>query len=292
MSYSDPTPAPPPSSPPRFRGRAAVVTGGARGIGRAITLALAREGCDLVVGDILQDLPAGTPYPHATHEELDQTVKAAVACGVRCVGRKMDVRSPSDGAALIETAQTNFGRLDFLIANAGVTLEGRLADLSPEDFDAVVRTNLHGAFHVMAPALRLMTQAGRGRVVAIGSGASKHAEVEAGPYVASKFGLVGLCKTAALEMAKNGVTVNLVLPGPTDTPMMASHERFRQAVPDKDHPTREDYLEARKNATPMGLAWVKPEDVAATVLFLLSEEARFLSGETISVDAADCANWT
>ncbi|MNF16899.1 (-)-trans-carveol dehydrogenase [compost metagenome] len=73
---------------------------------------------------------------------------------------------------------------------------------------------------------------------------------------------------------------------------MASHERFRQAVPDKDHPTREDYLEARKNATPMGLAWVKPEDVAATVLFLLSDEARFLSGETISVDAADCANWT
>lgn len=292
MNAHDPTPAPPPSGPPRFHGRAAVVTGGARGIGRAIAIALAREGCDLLIGDILEDLSEGAPYPKATQDDLDQTVAAAQACGVRCRGLRMDVREPQEGAALIQAAQADYGRLDFLVADAAVTLEGRLTDLPPEQFDAVVRTNLHGVFHVMAPGLRLMTQAGRGRVVAIGSGASKHAEAEAGPYVASKFGLVGLCKTAALEVAKSGVTVNVVLPGPTDTPMMSSLRRFREAVPDKPAPTREDYLEARKDATPMGLAWIKPEDVAAVVLFLLSDEARFISGETISVDAADCAHWT
>ena len=204
----------------------------------------------------------------------------------------MDVREASEGEALIEAARASFGRLDFLIANAAVTLEGRLTDLAPDQFDVVVRTNLHGVFNVMAPALRLMTEAGCGRVVAIGSGAGKHAEAEAGAYVASKFGLIGLCKTAALEVAEHGVTVNAVLPGPTDTPMMSSPQRFRQAVPDMPDPTRDDYLEARKDATPMGVAWIKPEDVAAVVLFLLSDEARFVSGETISVDAADCANWT
>lgn len=292
MNPHDPTPAPPPGAPPRFQGRVAVVTGGARGIGRAIALALAREGCDLVIGDVLEGLPDGTPYPKATQADLDQTVAAAGASGVRCIGLRMDVREASEGEALIEAARASFGRLDFLIANAAVTLEGRLTDLAPDQFDAVVRTNLHGVFNVMAPALRLMTEAGRGRVVAIDSGAGKHAEAEAGAYVASKFGLIGLCKTAALEVAEHGVTVNAVLPGPTDTPMMSSPQRFRQAVPDKPDPTRDDYLEARKDATPMGLAWIKPEDVAAVVLFLLSDEARFVSGETISVDAADCANWT
>lgn len=292
MNPHDPMPAPPPGAPPRFGGQAAVITGAARGIGRAIALALAREGCDLVIGDVLEGLPDGTPYPKATQADLDQTIAAAVASGVRCIGLRMDVREANEGEALIEKARASFGRLDFLIADAAVTLEGRMTDLSPAQFDAVVRTNLHGVFHVVAPALRLMTEAGRGRIVAIGSGAGKHAEAGAGPYVASKFGLIGLCKTAALEVAKQGVTVNVVLPGPTDTPMMSSPQRFRQAAPDKPEPTRDDYLEARKDATPMGLAWIKPEDVAAVVLFLLSEEARFISGETISIDAADCANWT
>lgn len=292
MSPHDPSPAPRPGTPPRFTGRAAVVTGGARGIGRAIALALAREGCDLVIGDVLDELPDGTPYPKATRQDLDQTVEMARACGVQCVGVQMDVCDPQEAEALVHQARDDYGRLDFLVANAGVTLEGPLTELSPEAFDAVICTNLHGAFHVMAPALRLMTEAGRGRVVAIGSGDSKHGEAEAAPYVASKFGLVGLCKAAALEVAKSGVTVNVVLPGPTDTPMMSSPQRFAEAVPDKAEPTREDYLEAQKDATPMGLAWVKPEDVAALTLFLLSDEARFISGETIGVDAADSANWS
>ncbi len=291
-SSPDPSPAPLPSIPPRFKGRTAVVTGAARGIGRAIAVRLAQEGCDLVLGDVLEDLPDGTPYPKSTATDLEATAEAVRAEGVRCVALKIDVRRAEDGAALIRRAEDNFGRLDFLVADAGVTLEAPLAEMAPEAFDAVVRTNLYGVFHVLSPALRIMTAAGRGRIVAIGSGASKHAEKEAGPYVASKFGVVGLCKTAALEAAKSGVTVNVVLPGPTDTPMMSSEVRRKQAVPHKADPTRDDYLEAKKDATPMGLAWVKPEDVANAVAFLLSDEARFISGETLSVDAADCANWS
>jgi NAD(P)-dependent dehydrogenase (short-subunit alcohol dehydrogenase family) len=288
----DPTPAPPPSAPPRFKGRVALVTGAARGIGRAHAVALAREGCDLVLGDILEDLPDGTPYAKATQADMDATVEAVKGHGVRCLATKVDVADPDQAKSLVDQALGALGGLDFLVANAGITLEGPLMSLAPKTFDTVIRTNLHGVFHVMSPALRVMNAQKRGRIVVIGSGASKHAEKEAGAYVASKFALVGLVKTAALEAAGSGVTVNLVLPGPTDTEMMHSEQRLKEAVPDKPNPTREDYLQAKKDATPMGYAWVKPEDVAAATLFLLSDEARFISGDMLSVDAADCANWS
>lgn len=239
---ADPSPAPRPSGPPRFQGRSAVITGAARDMGRAHAIGLAREGCDLVVCDICEGLPDGTPYPKSTEAELEETVRLCEAEGVRCLARKMDVADPVKAVEPIGLAMEEFGRLDFLIANAALTIEAAICDTPP--------------------------------------------------YVSSKWGLVGLAKTAALEVAKKGITVNVILPGPVETPMMSSEERFRQFVPGKENPGRDDYLEARKDATPMGYAWVKAEDVTATVLFLLSDEARFISGGTLSVDAADSANWT
>jgi len=261
-------------------------------MGRAHAIALAREGCDLAICDILDDLPDGTPYPKATQEDMDVTVRAVEAEGRRCLAEKMDVRDATKGKSLIERTVTELGRLDFLITNAAVTVEAPIVDTDPAVFDTVVRTNLHGVFHVLAPALRVLTDQKRGRVVVIGSGSGRHAEKNAAPYVASKWALIGLAKTAALEAAESGVTVNVILPGPVDTPMMDNPIRYKQAVPGQSNPTRDDYLEAKKTATPMGYAWVKPEDVTAAVLFLLSDEARFISGDTLSIDAADCAHWT
>lgn len=261
-------------------------------MGRAHAVALAREGCDLVLCDILEDLPDGTPYPKATQADLNETRRLIEDQGRRCLAVKADVRDPAQAATLVERAVNEFGRLDYLIANAAMTIESPIADMPAEVFDTVIRTNLHGVFNVLSPSLRVMSGQKRGRVVLIGSGAGKHAEKNAGAYVASKFGLIGLGKTAALEVARSGVTVNIILPGPVETPMMDNPTRYKQMVPDKENPTREDYLEARKDATPMGHAWVKPEDVTAAVLFLLSEEARFISGETLSVDAGDSANWS
>jgi NAD(P)-dependent dehydrogenase (short-subunit alcohol dehydrogenase family) len=288
----DPAPAPAPSSPPRFQRRVAVITGAARGIGRAHALGLAREGCDLVLCDVLEDLPDGTPYPKATRADLDETVRRVESEGRRCIAVKADVRDPAQAAGLIDRALNELGRLDFLVANAAMTVEQPITEMVPETFDTVIRTNLHGVFHVLAPALKVMVAQKRGRVVVIGSGSGRHAERNAAPYVASKWGLIGLAKTAALEAAPSGVTVNVILPGPTDTLMMDNPVRYKQSVPDKPEPTRDDYLQAKKSATPMGYAWVTPEDVTAAVLFLLSDEARFISGDTLSIDAADCANWT
>jgi NAD(P)-dependent dehydrogenase (short-subunit alcohol dehydrogenase family) len=287
----EPTPAPPPSTPPRFSGRAAVVTGAARGIGRAVATALAREGCDLVICDILEDLPDGAPYPKSTQADMDETASAVRGHGSRCVAIKADVSDSAAAAAVIEKATSEFGRFDYLVSCAAVTLEGEIKDLSPETFQTVIRHNLFGTFNVVAPALKVMTSARCGRIVTIASGAARHAEAEAAPYVASKWGVIGLSKTAALEAAKAGVTVNVILPGPVDTPMMTSETRVRETVTDKPDPTRADLAQARKESTPMGYAWVEPEDIAHAVMFLLTDEARFVSGATLSVDAADSANW-
>jgi NAD(P)-dependent dehydrogenase (short-subunit alcohol dehydrogenase family) len=292
MHPADPAPAPPISTPPRFKGRVAVVTGGARGMGSAHAVGLAREGCDVVIGDILEGLPNGTPYPKATPSDLAETIRQVEVQGRRCIATPMDVGDPAQAQALIDQAVQAFGRLDFLVSNAALTLEAPIVDTPPEHFATVIRANLTGTFNILAPALRVMTRARRGRIVVVGSGASRHAEPNAAPYVASKFGLLGLMKTAALEAAPHGVTVNAVLPGPTDTAMMDNPIRYRQAAPDRNEPTRDDYLEAKKTATPMGLAWVTPEDITAAVLFLLSDEARFISGDSLSIDAADCAHWT
>jgi NAD(P)-dependent dehydrogenase (short-subunit alcohol dehydrogenase family) len=288
----DPPPAPQPSSPPRFHGRVAIVTGAARGMGRAFAIALAREGCDLILCDVLEGMPDGTPYAKPTQEDLDKTVSGVEEHGRRCIALKADMRDPAQAASLVERAVKDLGRLDFLVSNHAVTIEKPIVEMSSEVFDAVLRSNLNGVFHILSPALKVLTEQKRGRVVIIGSGSGRHAEENSAAYVASKWGLIGLAKTAALEAAKSGVTVNVVLPGPTDTMMMDNPIRWKQAVPDKPNPTRDDYLEAKKDATPMGLAWVTPEDVAAAVLFLLSDEARFISGDTLSIDAADCANWT
>ena len=288
----DPPPPPPPSWPPRYTGRVAVVTGAARGMGRAFALALAREGCDLVLGDALESVPDGTPYPKATQSEFDETIRGVEAQGRRCVARKADMRDPAQAAGLIDAAVTELGRLDFLVSNHAITIERPIVEMSPEIFSTVVDNNLDASFNVLSPALKVLTGQKRGRVVIIASGSGRHAEMNSAAYVASKWGLIGLGKTAALEAAKSGVTVNVVLPGPTDTAMMDNPIRWKEAAPDKLNPTRDDYLEAKKGATPMGVALVKPEDVAAAVVFLLSDEARFISGDTLSIDAADCANWT
>lgn len=292
LHSADPPPAPAPSWMPDFHGRVGLITGAGRGIGRSFAVALARTGCDLVLCDICEGLPDGTPYPKTTRTEFLETQRLAEGHGVRVLGEVADAADPAVARRLVALAQERFGRLDFLVANAALTIEGPITELAPETFEAVVRNNLLGVFNILSPALRTMQQAGRGRVVIVASGDARHAEAGASPYVSSKWGLIGLAKTAALEVARAGVTVNVIVPGPVDTPMMSSQERFRQVAPDKEQPTRDDYLERRKDATPMGYAWVKPEDIAAAALFLLSDEARFVSGGTLSIDAADSANWT
>lgn len=239
-------------------GRRAFVTGAGSGIGRAIALALAREGAALtLVGRTLE------PLQTAAEEIQALGATAAVATG--------DVRNKADVDRLIAEAVARFGGLDMLVNAAGITNPGWAADMTEESFDRVVSINLKGTFLCCQAAGRHMIEAGRGAIVNLGSISSFGGQSGRVNYAASKAGVLGLTRTLAIEWGRFGVRVNAVAPALIETPMIA-----RNAPP--------AFLEnVVKDRTPLGRLG-KPEEVAAVALFLLSDAASYVTGTTVLVD--------
>ena len=237
--------------------RAALVTGGAKGIGRAICLALAASGMNVAINY------AGSA------SAAEQTAAACRAQGVQAVTLQADVRRPEACQKLVEDTAAAFGRLDVLVNNAGVTADKLLMRMTEEDFDNVVAANLKGAFFCTKAASRLMMRQRYGRIISISSVVGLHGNAGQANYAASKAGLVGLMKSAAKEYASRGVTANAVAPGFIATDMTA-------AMPE---PART----AAAAALPAGRIG-RPEDVAAAVAFLAGENAGYITGQVLCVD--------
>lgn len=275
----------------RFQGRVAVITGGARGQGRSHAVALAREGANIVACDILEQIPT-VAYPLATQADMDETARLVTAAGGKFVGLKADVRDAAAANTVIERATSEFGKVDFLLANAGIYTTGPMATMSDAMFDDVIRTNLYGVFNIMRAALPSMTGNGFGRIIATSSMAGRMGYANTGHYCASKWGVIGLAKAVALEVAKQGITVNSVCPSGVNTPLMNNAVNWREALADDPAPTREKYeAKMRANAySPMGVPWVEPEEVTALMLFLLSDDARHITGTAIDVAAGGSAS--
>ena len=238
-------------------GKCAVVTGGGRGIGRAVCLALAAQGADVVVNY------AGSA------EAAGETAKACRALGVRAIAVQADVADEAQAAALVETAVREMGGVDILVNNAGITRDGLLLRMSEDDFTRVLDTNLKGAFHCMKAACRGMMRRRAGRIVNISSVVGVRGNAGQANYAASKAGLIGLSKSAAKELASRGVTVNCIAPGFIDTAMTAA---LPEAVKEK--------LLAE---IPMG-RFGAAEDVAAAAAFLASDAAAYITGQVLCVD--------
>ena len=238
-------------------GKCAVVTGGGRGIGRAVCLALAAQGADVVVNY------AGSA------EAAGETAKACRALGVRAIAVQADVADEAQAAALVETAVRELGGVDILVNNAGITRDGLLLRMSEEDFTRVLDTNLKGAFHCMKAACRGMMRRRAGRIVNISSVVGVRGNAGQANYAASKAGLIGLSKSAAKELASRGITVNCIAPGFIDTAMTAA---LPEAVKEK--------LLAE---IPMG-RFGAAEDVAAAAAFLASDAAAYITGQVLCVD--------
>jgi SDR family mycofactocin-dependent oxidoreductase len=257
--------------------KVALVTGAARGQGRAHAVALARAGADVAVCDVAHPLPT-IPYALGTPDELAETVRLVEAEGRRCLTAVVDVR---DGAALeelVEQAVADLGRLDILVANAGVISYGSAWELSEEQWDEVLGVNLTGVWKSCRAAVPAMLDRGEGGAIVItASTASVKGLAGMSHYAAAKHGCVGLARSLALELAPHRIRVNCVAPGGVRTPM-GTNTAMRELL-DQD-PALAASLTA---ALPVDL--VEPEDVSAAVVWLCSDAARQVTGTVLPLDA-------
>ncbi|MEW1910242.1 SDR family NAD(P)-dependent oxidoreductase [Kitasatospora sp. NPDC085895] len=245
----------------RLAGRAAVVTGAARGIGRATAELFADEGARLVLTDI------DGPAVEALCTELS-------ADGAEAVPVAGDVSVPADARTMIETAVGSYGRIDVLVANAGVIPLHTVAEATPEDWDAVMAVDGRGMFLTCKYAIERMSAAGGGSIVCLSSISGLAGQAGQAVYGPAKFVATGLTKHLAVECAPQGIRVNAVAPGTIRT------DRVRQLP---DEPGGPEYLEAIVQQHPMGRLG-EPEEVARAILFLASDEASFVTGAVLPVD--------
>jgi len=278
-----------------LQGKVAVVTGAARGIGRAAALALAREGADIAGIDICAPVYPASGVAPATTRELDECGKRISDIGVRWRSFVLDQR---DLTALCEAAleiDKDLGRIDVVFANAGVQGFKPLLEMDDADWHTQIDNNLTGTANVIRAFAPYLVKRKSGRIVVTSSTQGRHGMKNGAAYSASKWGIIGLMKSAALELAASGVTVNAVVPGLIDTPLTRHEERYAQALeeagqtplaPGADEERAKKILIAK---TPLGVPWLPPESVAPIVVFLASDAAAMVTGATYDVTGGDSA---
>lgn len=241
----------------RFEGKTAIVTGGSRGIGRAVCLELARGGANVALCCAGNDAAA------------KKTAEAVEAAGGKALALRCDVTDAAQVESLVKAAVERFGRVDILVNNAGITRDNLVMRMSEADFDAVIDANLKGAFLCMKAVSRLMLRQRYGRIVSLSSVVGLRGNAGQVNYAASKAGVIGMTKSLAKELASRGVTVNAVAPGFIETDMTAA--------------LTETARNAAQGSIPMGRLGA-PEDVAKAVAFLASDEAAYITGQVLAVD--------
>ena len=242
-------------------GRVAFITGAGRGQGRAHALALAAEGADIVVADAPEPM-TGLSYPLSNEDDLRATAKRVTELGRRCLPIALDVR---DGAAVgSAVAQTldEMGSLDIVVANAGIVHTGRFEETSDQSWHQLVDTNLSGVFYTLRAAIPVMRRQRFGRIVATSSMGGRMGIPELAAYNATKWGIIGLAKSVALEVAKEGITINVICPTTVQTPMV-------QPVGSADVP--DDLVRRMMKANPIPQPWLQPDDVSRGVLYLVTD---------------------
>jgi 3-oxoacyl-[acyl-carrier protein] reductase len=241
----------------RLKGKIAVVTGASRGIGRGIALRLAREGARVVVN-----------Y-RVSKEQAEEVVREITEGGGHAIAIQADVSDFKEAQALIKTTRARFGRVDILVNNAGTTRDNLIMLMKEEEWDDVIRTNLKSTFNCSKAVVRWMVKQRYGRIINITSVIGLAGQAGQTNYAASKAGIIGFTKSLAKEIGSRNVTVNAIAPGYVPTALT-------EALPEE---AKENILKA----TPLG-RFGTPEDIAAAVAFLASDDASFITGQVLSVD--------
>ncbi|KXF56490.1 3-ketoacyl-ACP reductase [Rhodococcus sp. SC4] len=271
-----------------LEGKVAFITGVARGQGRSHALELAERGADIIGVDICANIDS-LNYDLATQSDLDETAKIIEKTGRRAYLRRADVRDLDGLQSVLQEGVSELGRLDIVVANAGIFSMGPSTEIGEQTWQDMLDVNLTGVWHTVKAAVPHVRSHGRGGSIIL---TSSVCGIVAPPglihYNAAKFGVVGVMKTLAAELGSEYIRVNSVNPGNVDTPMIDNEFTRKQFLPDIEHPTREDaqkpgsrYITVNSIPVP----WVDPQDVSEVVAFLASDEARYITGIVVPIDA-------
>ena len=269
----------------RVEGKVAFITGAARGQGRSHAITLAREGADIIAVDIAAQI-ASVPYPMATPQDLAQTVKEVEATGRRIVATVADVRDYDALKEALDDGVAQLGRLDIVSANAGIVSYDQAADLAEQTWRDVIDVDLTGVWHAAKAAIPHLRAGERGgSIILTSSDLGLKAAANQAHYVAANHGVIGLMRTLALELAADFIRVNALTPTAVDTPMVMNSATYRLLRPDLENPTADDLAGPAAAVNALPIPWVEPADVSNAVLWLASDEARYVTGVALPVDA-------
>jgi SDR family mycofactocin-dependent oxidoreductase len=270
--------------PGRLEGRVAFITGAARGQGRAHAVRLAREGADIIAVDLIEGIET-VPYPLATKEDLEETVRQVEALGRRVVARRADVRLLAELQAAVDAGVAEFGRLDVVVANAGILTMG--TD-TPRAFLDVVNVNLVGVFNTVAAAEPHL-QPGASIILTGSTAALLVGTVDRGGagglgYAHAKRHVARLGHDLARVFASRRIRVNVIHPTNVHSGMMDNEFMYHAFRPDLESPTKEEMIPSLETKSPMGVPWLEPSEVSEAVLYFASDEAKWVTGQQLKLD--------
>jgi (+)-trans-carveol dehydrogenase len=276
----------------RVEGKVALVTGAAKGQGRSHCVRLAEEGADVIALDFLQDYPQGRAlYTGGSEADLAETVRLVEATGRKIVTHRADVQDLAQLQQAVDDGVAALGRLDIVSANAGVLLRfGKVEELDEDDWLYTLNTNLSGVWRTIKTTVPHLKASGGGSIIVTSSAAGIKATANAAAYVASKFGVIGLARSAARELGAHNIRVNLLHPTQVATDMILNQNMYDLFCPDIENPTQDDFAARSSGMMAIETPWIDPVDVSNALVYLASDEARFVTGASVPVDSGQLLN--
>jgi (+)-trans-carveol dehydrogenase len=274
----------------RVEGKVAFISGAARGQGRAHAVRLAQEGADIIAIDICKKIDTVDVIAASTPEDLAETADLVKGHNRRIFTAEVDVRDYDALKAALDTGVEQLGRLDIIVANAGIGNGGQTLDKTSEaDWTAMIDINLSGVWKTVKAGVPHILEGGRGgSIILTSSVGGLKAYPHCGHYVAAKHGVVGLMRTFAVELGAQNVRVNSVHPTNVNTPLFMNDDTMKLFRPDLENPGPDDMKVVGQLMHTLPIGWVEPEDISNAVLFLASDEARYITGVTLPIDGGSC----
>jgi NAD(P)-dependent dehydrogenase (short-subunit alcohol dehydrogenase family) len=277
-----------------LKGKVALVTGAARGIGRAIAVEFAANGADVVALDIAGPVsPASNAVP-ATPTELDETVRQIKTYGRRGQAIRADIRDISALRKIADQIDSAYGRIDIVVANAAIQRWSPLVEMTDADWNDVIENNLNGTANTVRAFAPKFIKQRKGRFILLSSMQGKHGTKDAASYSASKWGIIGLMKSAAMELGQYNITVNALIPGLVDTALTRYETRLRESMAETGRnvpsdPTPQEAWDVRAPTVPLKVGWLQPDDISPAAVFLASDAANMVTGAEYEVTGGDSA---